>query len=93
MEIAENHEEEEAQVDKWEVVGSNVSKQNYSKCDSPYAVEGNYCGRYPRPMWSYDKKYLRCGRFYWNGCDGGSPNRFITKRACEKECGVGSGIY
>jgi len=91
----ENHEEEEPQVEESAVVGLNISKPIptviHDRCDFPYAVAGNYCGRYPRPMYSFDKKYFRCGRFYWNGCDGGSPNRFVTKRACERECGVGSG--
>ena len=38
------------------------------------------------PMWYYNKKQQRCGRFIYTGC-GGNGNRFETEDDCMGRCG------
>lgn len=46
--------------------------------------ERKVCAEYMR-AWFYNKQTGNCEAFVYGGC-GGNPNRFYSKRECEKCC-------
>lgn len=71
--------------------GYDCNGENYCCPSSSIACgasfsKGDICSRsIQRSMWHYDRNTKKCSQFAYNGC-GGTPNRFISQKACQDMC-------